>query len=160
MQKIIVANKDNIDDIVTLRVEMQIEDWKNTLGKDFSSYSSQFYEITKEHIESRLNKSLYFALMYLNSEPIAMCGIEELCELPQIIVCAENEGRHGCIVSVYTKPQYRGNGYQQKVIKHLLQFAKEEHFNDITLTTNTPDAVHIYEKFGFKMISSKYFLEN
>lgn len=159
MKQIIIANDENINDVVELRVEMQIEDWGKTLNKDFSIYSNQFYEITKNHIKKRLNKSLYFALMYLNEKPIAMCAIEELSELPQITVCTENNGRHCCVVSVYTKPEYRGKGYQQEVIKYLLDFAKKEHFNDITLTTNTPDAAHIYEKFGFKKISNKYFLE-
>lgn len=160
MKKIVIAKNENINDIVDLRVEMQIEDWEQTLGKDFSVYAKQFYEITKKHIETRLNKSLYFALMYLNEKPIAMCGIEELCELPQITVCTERNSRHCCVVSVYTKPKYRRNGYQQELIKYLLEYAKKEHFNDITLTTNTPDAAHIYEKVGFKKISSKYFLEN
>lgn len=96
--------------------------------------------------------------MYIDGEPVTVCGIEELSELPQITVCTEDNGRHGCIVSVYTKPEYRGKGYQQETIKLLLDYAKKEGFNDITLTTNTPDAAHIYEKLGFKKISSKYFL--
>lgn len=159
MKQIIIANSENIDDIIKLRVEMQIEDWGNTLNKDFSIYSNQFYEITKKYINERLNKSLYFAVMYLDEKPIAMSGIEELAELPQITVCTESNGRHCCVVSVYTMPEYRGKGYQQEVIKYLLDFAKKENFNDITLTTNAPDAAHIYEKVGFKKISSKYFLE-
>lgn len=97
-------------------------------------------------------------MMYLDEKPIAMCAIEELSELPQITVCTDSNGRHCCIVSVYTKPEYRGNGYQQELIRYLLDFAKTEHFNDITLTTNTSDAAHIYQKVGFKMISNKYFL--
>lgn len=96
--------------------------------------------------------------MYLDEKPIAMCAIEELSELPQIIVCTDSNGRHGCIVSVYTEPEYRGNGYKQELIRYLLDFAIIKRFNDITLTTNTPDAAHIYKKVGFKMISNKYFL--
>ena len=96
--------------------------------------------------------------MYFDDEVIAMCAIEELFELPQITVCTDDKGRHGCVVSVYTKPEYRGNGYQQQLIRYLLDFAKKQHFNDITLTTNTPDAMHIYEKVGFERISNKYFL--
>ena len=159
MKRIVIANDENIEDIVRLRVKMQIEDWNFTLNKDFSIYSEQFYKITKNHIKEYLNKSLYFALMYLNGEPIAMCGLEELAELPQITVCTESNGRHGCIVSVYTNPEYRCKGYQQETIRYLLNFAKKECFNDITLTTNAPDAVHIYEKVGFKKISGKYFLK-
>ncbi len=84
--QIIIAKDENIDDIVSLRVEMQVEDWNRTLNKDFSVYAGPFSEITKDHIR-----------------------------------------------------------------EHLI--------NDITLTTNTPAAAHIYEKVGFKKISSKYFLE-
>lgn len=157
-QEMIIATSNNIDDIVALRVEMQIEDWNNTLSKDFSCYSSEFAKITKKHLIEKLNKSIYFAIMYLDDEPIAMCALEELSELPQITVCSDKNGKHCCLVSVYTKPNYRGKGYQQQLIKYLLDFAKKENFIDITLTTNTPDAVHIYEKVGFKLISNKYFL--
>lgn len=157
-QEMIIATGNNIDDIVALRVEMQIEDWKNTLNKDFSCYSDEFAEITRKHLTDKLNKSIYFAIMYIDDEPAAMCALEELSELPQITVCNEKNGRHCCLVSVYTKPDYRGRGYQQQLIKYLLDFAKAENFNDITLTTNTPDAVHIYEKVGFKSISNKYYL--
>lgn len=158
MKNLVIASKEHIDDIVRLRVEMQIEDWNTTLNKDFSCYAESFAKITREHIQEKLNKSIYFALMYFDENVIAMCAIEELFELPQITVCAGDKGRHCCVESVYTKPEYRGNGYQQQLIRYLLDFAKKEHFNDITLTTNTPDAIHIYEMIGFKKISSKFFL--
>lgn len=158
MEDLIIASKKHIDDIVALRVEMQIEDWNATLNKDFSCYAEPFANITREHIQDKLNKSIFFALMYFDDEVIAMSAIEELFELPQITVCTDDKGRHGCVVSVYTKPEYRGNGYQQQLIRYLLDFAKKQHFNDITLTTNTPDAMHIYEKVGFERISNKYFL--
>lgn len=156
-QEMIIATANNIDDIVALRVEMQIEDWNNTLSKDFSCYSNEFAKITRKHLIEKLNKSIYFAIMYLDDEPVAMCALEELSELPQITVCSDKNGRHCCLVSVYTKPNHRGNGYQQQLIRFILNFAKEANFNDITLTTNTPDAIHIYEKVGFKLISNKYF---
>lgn len=158
MNKTAIATFENIDDIVDLRVEMQIEDWEETLGKDFSCYSDEFAQITKNHLEDKLNISIFFAVMYVEDKPVAMAALEELSELPQITVCSDKNGRHCCLVSVYTKPDYRGKSYQQQVIKCLLEFAKSKGFTDITLTTNTPDAIHIYEKFGFRQISSKYFL--
>lgn len=157
-KKLTIAKEENIDDIVALRIEMQIEDWKHTLNKDFSYYSNEFAKITKRHLDEKFNKSIYFAIMYIDETPAAMCAIEELSELPQITVCSDKNGRHCCVVSVYTKPGYRGRGYQQKLIRYLLDFARSENFNDVTLTTNTPDAMHIYEKIGFKLISNKYFL--
>ena len=62
MTKIVIADSDNINDIVTLRVEMQIEDWNKTLGKDFSCYSDEFAQITNKHLTERLNKSIFFAI--------------------------------------------------------------------------------------------------
>lgn len=158
MKRILIAQNENIEDIVELRVEMQLEDWKTTLGKDFSEYAGQFADITRKHLKDKMGKSIYFAMMYLNDSPVAICAIEELSDLPQITICTNPDGRHCCIVSVYTKPDYRGNGYQQELIRYLLDFAKTQQFNDVTLTTNTPNAEHIYEKIGFKKISNKYYL--
>lgn len=158
MRNMQMATKKNIEDIVSLRVEMQIEDWKQTLHRDFSSCADDFAAITKRYLETKLNKSIFFAVLYFENEPIAMCGLEEVSTLPQITVCAKNNGRQGVLVSVYTKPQYRGQGFQQELLRFLLDFAKKENFSEITLTTNTTDAMHIYKKLGFALISNKFFL--
>lgn len=156
--KILIATDENIGDIVKLRVEMQIEDWKKTLDKDCMLYSEEFAQITKRYLVKHLNQSIFFAIFYIKNEPIAMAAIEQHNELPQITICTNKKGKHCSLVSVYTVPSNRGNGYQQQVIAYLLEFAKSKGFTDITLTTNTLDAIHIYEKFGFKHISEKYFL--
>lgn len=158
--KIKIADASDIDGIAALRVEQQIEDWNYTAGnKDFSKYAEDFEVITKSYLLSRLNKSIYFALMYIDGSPIAMCALEEADTLPQITFCENKDLRCGSIVSVYTKPDFRSKGYQQKLLKALLNLAKEESFGEITLTTNTPDAKHIYEKSGFEYISDKYYLK-
>lgn len=95
--------------------------------------------------------------MYMDDKPVAMAALEELSELPQITVCNDKNGRHCCLVSVYTKPDYRGKGYQQKVIKRLLAFAKSKGFTEIILTTNTPDAIHIYENSGLRKFQANIF---
>ncbi len=156
MKQILIADKNNIDDITRLRVFMQLEDWKRTLNTDYTQYSEKFGKITKKYLIHNLNKSIFFALMYIDGEAVSMCAVEEVEQLPQITVCAGD--RHCNVVSVYTIPKYRGNGFGQKLIAYLLRFAKEKGFNDITLTTNAPDAAHIYEKIGFRKISDKYFL--
>ena len=153
-----MATERNITDIVSLRVEMQIEDWYKTLHKDFSAYTDEFSKITKEYLERNLNKSIFFAMMYFDCLPIAMCAVEEVVGLPQITVCMKQNARQGALASVYTRPQYRGQGYQQELLRYLLDFAKKENFSEITLTTNTPDAIHIYEKAGFERISDKFFM--
>lgn len=158
MKDIVIATEKQLEDIVSLRIEMQLEDWNTTLNQDFSYYSEPFAEITRKHILDKLNRTIFFALRYLDGEVVAMCAIEELSELPQITMCVGSRGKHGRLVSAYTKPEARGQGYQQELTAFLLRFAKEKNFVDITLTTNTPQAAHVYEKSGFHQTSSKYFL--
>lgn len=160
MIKIKITDINDIEAIVNLRVEQQIEDWNNTsINKDFSVYTDRFTEITRDYFTRNLNKTIYFAIMYLDNLPVAICALEKPKELPQITICEKPNSLSGNLISVYTKPDYRGKGYMQKLLKELLSFAKSEKFTDITLTTNTPDAKHIYEKFGFNYISDKYYLK-
>lgn len=158
MEDIVIASEEQLEDIVALRIEMQMEDWNTTLNQDFSYYTDLFADITRKHIQERLNRSIYFALLYQDGKAVSMCAVEEFMELPQITVCTGIKGKHGRIVSAYTRPEFRGMGYQQSLTKFLIDFAREKNFIDVVLTTNTPDAAHIYEKSGFHQTSSKYFL--
>lgn len=160
MIEIRLANQQDIEALTVLRVEQQIEDWENTLpSTNFKQFGTEFEKVVAQHLETYLNKSIYFEIMYIDGVPVAMCGLEELNELPQITVCLDKNYRHGSIVSVYTRPKYRGKGYQQQLVHAILCFAADEGFSDITLTTNTADAIHIYEKVGFQYISNKYYLD-
>ena len=124
--KTAIATFENIGDIVDLRVEMQIEDWHNTWGKDFSCYSDEFAQITRKHLEDKLNRSIFFAVMYMDDKPVAMAALEELSELPQITVCNDKNGRHCCLVSVYTKPDYRGKVINKRLLSACLRLQNQK----------------------------------
>ena len=156
--RIVRADLSHIDVIADMRVAQQVENWTNILDKDFGVYAEQYRQVTVSYLQRRLNHSLFYVLKYVDDEPVAMSALEEQDELPPITVCMENK-RHGWVVSVYTKPEYRGRGYQQALMKDLLQMARERGFGDVTLTTNRPDAIHVYEKAGFRHTSDKYFLK-
>lgn len=152
------ADLSHIEAIADMRVAQQVEHWTNTLGKDFSVYARQYRDVTVGYLRRRLNHSLFYVLKYVDGVPVAMCALEEQDELPPITVCIENK-RHGWVVSVYTLPEHRGKGYQQALMQELLQMARERGFGDVTLTTNRPDAIHVYEKAGFRYVSDKFFLK-
>ena len=156
--RIVRADLSHIDVIADMRVRQQVENWTNILDKDFSVYAAQYRDVAVSYLRRRLNHSLFYVLKYAGGEPVAMCALEEQDELPPITVCMENK-RHGWVVSVYTKPEYRGRGFQQALMQELLQMARERGFGDVTLTTNRPDAIHVYEKAGFRHTSDKYFLK-
>ena len=156
--RIVRADLSHIEAITDMRVAQQVEHWTHTLDKDFSVYAEQYRRVTEGYLRRRLNHSLLYVLKYVDNEPVAMCALEEQDELPPITVCIDNK-RHGWVVSVYTKPAHRGRGYQQALMQELLQMARERGFGDVTLTTNRPDAIHVYEKAGFRHVSDKYFLK-
>ena len=156
--RIVRADLSHIDVIADMRVAQQVENWTNILEKDFAVYAEQYRQVTVSYLRRRLNHSLFYVIKYVDDEPVAMSALEEQDELPPITVCMENK-RHGWVVSVYTKPEHRGRGYQQALMVELLQMARERGFGDVTLTTNRPDAIHVYEKAGFRHTSDKYFLK-
>jgi ribosomal protein S18 acetylase RimI-like enzyme len=65
------------------------------------------------------------------------------------------------IVNVYTKPEYRGKGYQQKLFKHCMEFLEKEGIRFVELKTLNEVAKHIYKKFGFidDDIALKYYFK-
>ena len=156
--RIVRADLSHIGVIADMRVAQQVENWTNILDQDFAVYAAQYREVTVSYLQRRLNHSLFYVLKYVADEPVAMCALEEQDELPPITVCMDNK-RHGWVVSVYTKPEHRGQGCQQALMKELLALARERGFGDVTLTTNRPDAIHVYEKAGFRHTSDKYFLK-
>ena len=156
--RIVRAVLSHIGVITDMRVAQQVENWTNILHKDFSVYAAQYRDVTESYLQRRLNHSLFYVIKYAAGEPVAMCALEEQDELPPITVCMENK-RHGWVVSVYTKPEHRGKGYQQALMPALLKLARERGFGDVTLTTNRPDAIHVYEKAGFQHTADKYFLK-
>ncbi len=152
------ADLSHIDAITEMRVRQQVEYWSRTLETDFSVHAERYREVTASYLRRRLNHSLFYVIKFAGNEPVAMCALEEQDELPPITVCMENK-RHGWIVSVYTKPEHRGHGYQKALLKELLQLARERGFGDVTLTTNRPDAIRVFTKAGFRHTSDKYFLK-
>ncbi len=156
--RIVRADLSHIGVITDMRVAQQVENWTSILQRDFAVYADQYRQVTESYLQRRLNHSLFYVIKYAAGEPVAMCALEEQDELPPITVCMENK-RHGWVVSVYTKPEHRGKGYQQALMPELLQLARERGFGDVTLTTNRPDAIHVYEKAGFRHTADKYFLK-
>lgn len=159
MIQIKTAGIEDIENIAQLRALQQIEDWENTdKEKYFSQYRQEFIALTAEYLHKQLNRSIYFEIMYDGSKAIAICAIEEIKGLPQVTACITKSARAGSLAGVYTLPEHRGKGFQQMLLRCLLDYARSIGFSTITLTTNTPDAKHIYKKLGFKYISDKLYL--
>ena len=85
-----IADLSDLNQIVRLRVKQQIEDWSKTSnGKDYSIFADEFEIITKNYICKRLNKTLYFALMYIEETAVSMCALEIVDNLPPRLLYAK-----------------------------------------------------------------------
>ncbi|MBQ9731226.1 MAG: GNAT family N-acetyltransferase [Bacilli bacterium] len=106
--------------------------------------------------EWRAGKYLYGLVK--NNELEKMCG-----ENPRVFMLVDNDNivsyctyvnqdeidaKHlfPWIGFVYTYPEYRGNRYFDKLLKHIIELAKEESYACIYLSTNE---IGLYEKYGF-----------
>ncbi len=155
-----IVTADDIDIITDMRVKQQIENWSSTYpDKDYNIYTDDFFKITKKHIEPKLNKTMFFALMYLDKEPVATCGFEIMDSLPQITICENTNAKFAELIGVYTYPNHRCNGYQQKLISFLIEYAVTLGITDMILSSNSQYAKHVYEKVGFEYLADKYYLK-
>ena len=55
---------------------------------------------------------------------------------------------------MFVLPDYQGNGYGRQLLKHAIDYAKEQKYNSICLDTRNElaTAQHLYKKYGFKQI--------
>ena len=69
-------------------------------------------------------------------------------------------GKKAYITSVYTDEDYRRNGIQNKLMNMVLDLLKELDCRKIELDAVNPNAIKLYEKFGFKRDDEKFILKN
>ena len=60
------------------------------------------------------------------------------------------------IFGVYTMPEFRGKNLSTQLINHILEEAKQSGVKVVSLhvNTNNENAIHVYEKLGFKIIKT------
>jgi len=137
----LAENKD-IEELAKLRVLQQKDDWM----EDYSGNDKELYKATKEYLEEHLNKDLYTFIEILDNKIVATCGLQIIKCMPQ---CVET-GIEGYICNVFTLKEYRRKGIQTKLLEECIKFAKNNQVIKLNLSTDSTEAIKIYEKQGFK----------
>lgn len=112
-----------------------------------------------------VNKQLpdYFA-SHMGRDCFVFCAETAAGELVSIavLVCIEKpanltfpNGKSGEVLSVYTKPEWRGKGCASALMKLLLAQAKSEGLDIVKLSASAMGKP-IYEKLGFQIAHSKF----
>lgn len=136
-------NKENIEEIIPLRVALQKFDFDGDLGIEEKVLESK----TREFLQENLDKDLFMFGTFVNDELVSICGLIIFKNFPR---ADDLSWKVGYITSVYTKENYRGNGYQKKVFLECLNLAKDMGISSFKLSTKSPIAMKMYESQGFE----------
>lgn len=135
--------KNNIEEIIPLRIALQKVDFENNLGIEEKILEDK----TREFLNENLDKDLYMFGVYVDNNLVSICGLTIFKYFPQ---ADDLSCKVGYITSVYTKDEYRRNGYQKKVFLECLKLGETLGIKRFKLSTKNPIAMKMYESVGFK----------
>ena len=139
-----IADKSDIDKLSLIRVKEQKEDWNSEFEDKYDLVKS-----TKIYLEKHLNKDFIAFIEEIDNNIVATCCLQIIEYLPQ---CNDN-GKQGFICNVYTDEKYRRKGIQTKLLKEVINYAKEINLCELDLSTDSDVAIPLYKKFGFDIDS-------
>ena len=149
-----IAEKKDIEELSKLRVIQQKEDWKEEYpeGED-----KRLYEVTKKYLIEHLNEDMIFFIEEQEHHIIATCGLQIINYMPQCV----KSGKEGYICDVFTLNEYRRKGIQTKLIGECIKFAKEQNLEILKLSSDNPEAISIYKKYGFEndKLTMEYYIK-
>tara|TARA_B100001063_G_scaffold138607_2_gene129503 strand:+ start:9508 stop:9927 length:420 start_codon:yes stop_codon:yes gene_type:complete len=121
---------------------------------DFKEYISLINEfrpigldITKKKFEELYDNIFKNSIIYVIIVDDKIIGSSKLLIEQKFI---HKLSKYGHIEDVIVNSNYRSNGYGKKLIKHIIDYCKENNFYKITLTCNEK-LVPFYEKNNFKI---------
>ena len=112
------------------------------LTEDKKTKLASFLASTSKKIKDQQQRTLNMTIRNKEGKPVGTLDLY-------------NEG-HGSlnVAWVHVTKENQGRGYGSAVIKDVVQMAKSKGYKKITLEVpgSSPDALHIYEKNGFKVV--------
>ena len=143
-----VAGKDDISELVRLRIAYMID--------DFGSISEYERQCMEDHLpgyfDRKLGKELIAFVARAEGRLIATAYllIIEKPANPSFL-----NGLGGEVLSVYTETEYRGKGICTRLMKNLIEYARENKLCRIDLKA-TDEGYPVYKKEGFEDKPQKY----
>jgi len=144
-----------INDLVDLKIKQTLFNY----NRDGLVMKNE--NIARENIKKillqELNKTIYFFVAINENKVVACNGVVIHQMVPSDSFL---NGKKAYITSVYTDEEYRRKGIQNELMKMVLGFLREVECLKIELDASNPNAIRLYEKFGFTKDNTKYILEN
>ena len=134
-----ITNKDDIDILMTVRLEMIRN--VNGLSDDYQ-FSNELIEKSKNYF---LEGNQTTVLAIQDGIAVGCASISYIEIMPTL---SHPTGKRAHLVNVYTKADYRKNGIARKLVQMLIDEAKEKGVTEISLDA-TDLGKTLYESLGF-----------
>lgn len=98
--------------------------------------------------ENTFHKTLGYGTLYLLVDNTHLISFGTLTQKD----CFEDNNMYPWIGYIFTKPQYRGHRYSQKIINKMISDARKEGYSRVYLAT---EHIGLYEKYGFTYLKDR-----
>ena len=142
------ATKEDINELIRMRIEYMIDDFGSVSDKEKESMEKQL----PDYFERKLGTEL-IAFVAKDEDRIVSVAYLHIIEMPANSILLN--GLYADVLSVYTEPEYRGQGLCTKLMSNLVEYAKAHGLGRIDLSA-TEEGYPIYKKIGFKDKVKRY----
>ncbi|MBQ6510157.1 MAG: GNAT family N-acetyltransferase [Flexilinea sp.] len=142
------AGISDIDDLVKMRLSFLREDRGFLEDAEAEAIQKSLPGYFRTHLDRDL-----FVYVVRESQSIVSCAFLLIVEKP--MSPAFINGRTGIVLNVYTCPPFRQKGFAGKIIRKLLDDAKEKELSVVELKS-TDAGYPLYRAAGFRDDDSKY----
>ena len=140
--KIVKATNENIEDLMSIRLEMLKE--VNALPIDYV-FDKSFVENCRKNFECT-GETQTDVMCIENGEPVACAN---LCYLSMMPTFVHPTGKRAHLMNVYVKKDFRRKGLAKKMLELLIEEAKTRDVTEISLDA-TEMGRPLYETLGFE----------
>ena len=142
------ATKDDIPELIRLRIAYMMD--------DFGGVSDHERECMERQLPDYFNRKLgdeLIAFVAKDGERMVSVAYLHIIEMPANSILLN--GWYGEVLSVYTEPEYRGQGLCTKLIQNLIEYGRERGLGRVDLSA-TKEGYPIYAKLGFQDKEHRY----
>lgn len=132
---------------------MEIISWNSQYAEDFKKLNLQWLEEffwVEPHDEEVLGKPEKYII-----EPGGIIFfVKDNEEIIGCVALMKMDDNFFELTKMAVKPEFRGKKIGHKLLKHALEFARNQHWDKLIIYSNRKleNAIHLYKKYGFSEI--------
>lgn len=142
------ASRDDIDELIRMRLAYMKDDFGSVSDDEEAGMRKQL----PDYFNRKLGNDL-IAFVARDDKRIVSVAYLLIVEMPANSILLN--GLYGDVLSVYTAPEYRGQGLCSQLIQNLIQYGRDRGLGRIDLMA-TDEGYPIYKKAGFVDKEARY----